>query len=1359
MNANLRAALAPSEALSANRADWAAQALELHPVAHTLLAADGTVRWLNLASALLLNQPPANVVGKSWVQIKPCYAGKLDLHNTTAGPTHTWRQPDGRVGHFKPQLQRLANGDYLLIETDVTEVIGEQQGSSRRDQLLRHLTDSSPDSILVVDAAGIILRHSAAFSDLLGHAADLVNQHHALEFVHPDDLHALRERLATGAHVYSPGRFEESICRILHADGSWRWVALTIVNSLTVPSVEAVLIYLRDATRQVQLERELRHRVRRSAALTENCDDMIVVLGNDGLLSFESGSISRFLGFRPRELNAARLLGLLHPTSRRSALRIIRDLMINGSSGEQTVESLIRSHDGQYRWIEAVCVNLMDDPDVAGILINARDITARKSAELERDTAVVCGGIALWESDDGYRSTRWIGAGMPDLFSTQNGRVSDDSFYGRMHPDDRKVVRQTYESARRGLVREVQVKFRTRDKQGRWRWILERGQYAGVNPVTGAKRVLGACIDITQQRTIEEQLLAAHDKLRIAIDASQMSFYDWNVSNDTVAGLDEWCVRHGLPTEGDTGADARWDSYIHPDDLPEVQRLFAAHLRGESEYADLEYRLRCGDGRLVWLMDRARVVERDSKQKPLRVIGLLVDIDKRKRVEQALLASEVRLSTAIWGGSFGLWEMDVNTMRTRWLSDWCEREDFDPCETDHVNSWDSHIHPEDLPAAAAAFTRMTNNEVDSFESEYRVQTRNGEWKWILERSRATARDGNGQPIKVAGICINIDNRKKAEEALRKSEARYRSVVELSPGFVAELSINDSGQLHQTWVSEGFTEVFGVPFSRLAGMRGSQQLYADSNEWHRVRKLQGQVATGVQVDFEVQVRRVDGSLRWLYVITRPMPDSSGRFTSAISVAHDITQRKHAENALHEAQRDMQLIAKNSPDWLFLLDANGKVQYANRGTSNCSVADMLGNTLQDLSLAQCETKSEIARIVASTLAGHEESFSETVSAGSVKGARYVMHRTRPIMQGSQPVGALVISSDVTQQQEQEQLLRLQARVLETIREGVVLLDTRNAVRLTNPAFDRMCGAQPGELLGSRIDSLFLTAVEKLQSPSEMLEFAVRRLDGSLFSAAAVVTPMEVNNQPHWLVVLNDVSERKLLEREIIEVSSLEQQRIGSDLHDGLGQELTGVALMLRALATRINREFPDVGAEVGEIVALVNHSIESTRAMARGLSPVSIERGGLLPALQTLVLRARSAYGITINLRRIIRRPLRLDADAATHLYRIVQEALTNAVRHGRATRIVITITSAAPHVEISIRDDGRGMTQQGPRGAGIGLKTMTYRAQMLGGELTIGPARGGGTVVRCRCPQKRQRGEVPASERKARLHVTRILVGS
>lgn len=1235
MNANLRPPLKITAGPAAG-ADWALTALELHPVAHTLLDAQGHIRWQNAAARRLVGASADDAIGRPLEQVSSCYAGEVARNPLAVGPSHTRLRPDGRVGHFAAQLTTIDADQYLLVELDVTDILRGSEGELKRQHRIRDIIEGSPDNILAVDAFAVILDHSPSILDLLGYAPDGLIGRKIFELVHPDDLPELRQRVEGGGHVHHPRRFMDVMARLRHVDGSWRWVAAAIVNSLTVPNFEAVMVYLRDATQQVELSNRLKQRERRFAALMQNSDDMILLVTADGHLAFESASVHRILGYPKSHFTGIGLVKRIHRSHRGRVLRLLRDVLTQQGNA-RSVECMIQSQDGRFHWIEALCVDLLADPDVEGILITARDISARKTAELERDTALKSGGIALWEYDFGKRITRWIGDGLPDLYNTRNGFCNGDDFNASLHPDDVDRVNERFALVASGKADEVQVEFRTRDAHGRWRWMIERGRRAGFNPETGAPRLAGVSIDITEQRLTEMQLATARQQLQYAMGSAGFACYEWDVVADTASGLNDWCLSHGLPAEGPSGHDARWTSYLHPDDAPETNRRFLAHLRGETAYADLEYRIRVTGGQYLWMMDRCQVVQRDSTGKPLRVLGLLINIEDRKRVEHALRDSEARLSTAIWGGSFGLWEMQVSTQKARWFSDWCEREDLNPCDDgEHVATWDANIHPDDLAPAAHAFSRMTNNECDFFESEYRVRTRSGGWKWIFERSRAIERDASGQPTVVAGICFNIDNRKRAEQALLKSEALYRNVANLTRGFVCEYEIGNE-KLLITWASQGFAEVFGAPFDPATFARGWYLKYFEPDSIVAVRRSVEELTQGHRVEIEVIIRRLDGQRIWLRIIAQPIADAAGRFSTAIGVAHDITE----------------------------------------------------------------------------------------------------------------------------QRQKEQLLRLQARVLETIREGVVLLDAKNTVKLSNPAFDRMCGANLSSLLGERIESFLLISPAALNNESGVLECDARRLDGSLFAAAAAITPMLVDGEPHRLLVINDVSDRKLLEREILEVSSHEQQRIGNDLHDGLGQELTGVALMLRALSARVDRDYPQIKQEIDDIVRLVNHSIDSTRALARGLSPVSIERGGLVPALETLVLRARSAFGISILLRRLPRRPLRLDADAATHLYRIVQEALTNAVRHGRATRVSITVVSENDYVEISVRDNGRGFTQVSGSPMGIGLKTMNYRTQMLRGTLSIKPVAGGGTAVRCRCPQRRRptTAVVASQTPKNRLQITRILPGS
>jgi signal transduction histidine kinase len=219
-----------------------------------------------------------------------------------------------------------------------------------------------------------------------------------------------------------------------------------------------------------------------------------------------------------------------------------------------------------------------------------------------------------------------------------------------------------------------------------------------------------------------------------------------------------------------------------------------------------------------------------------------------------------------------------------------------------------------------------------------------------------------------------------------------------------------------------------------------------------------------------------------------------------------------------------------------------------------------------------------------------------------------------------------------------------------------------------------------------------------------------------------------------VSRDVTSTRLLEEELSEISNREQRRIGSDLHDGLGQELTGLSLMLRGVETAVERDAPQFTQQVMRIREVLTQAIESTRALARGLAPVNLERGGLPAALEHLARQCQSVYGLRCHYQGALKAGVAIDEASATHLYRIAQEAVANAAKHAQAQEIRIGLSSTAQAVTLEVRDDGRGIPaalQADP--SGMGLKLMEYRARMIGGEVTIAAVDGSGTTITCSCP--------------------------
>jgi PAS domain S-box-containing protein len=218
-----------------------------------------------------------------------------------------------------------------------------------------------------------------------------------------------------------------------------------------------------------------------------------------------------------------------------------------------------------------------------------------------------------------------------------------------------------------------------------------------------------------------------------------------------------------------------------------------------------------------------------------------------------------------------------------------------------------------------------------------------------------------------------------------------------------------------------------------------------------------------------------------------------------------------------------------------------------------------------------------------------------------------------------------------------------------------------------------------------------------------------------------------------VAEDVTDHRQLEREILEISDREQARIGQDLHDGLCQQLVSLGFDSNFLEQRLtDHSLPEVST-AEKMGRMIDDAITEARSLARGLFPVQLEVQGLGVALQQLA--ANISARTPIECRLDCPQPVLVsDNTVATHLYRIAQEAVNNAVKHSRATSISLELKNNNNRIELKISDDGTGLTPSSPSTGGMGLHIMHYRARAINGTLTVEPGAEKGTVIFCSAPQ-------------------------
>lgn len=343
---------------------------------------------------------------------------------------------------------------------------------------------------------------------------------------------------------------------------------------------------------------------------------------------------------------------------------------------------------------------------------------------------------------------------------------------------------------------------------------------------------------------------------------------------------------------------------------------------------------------------------------------------------------------------------------------------------------------------------------------------------------------------------------------------------------------------------------------------------------------------------------------------------------------------------------------------------------------------------------------------------------------------------------------LQEEITERVQTETALReSEARtraILETTVDGIITIDERGHIESFNSAAEKIFGYTAAEVMGKNIRILMPSPYQEEHDTylRNYLETGHRKIigigrdalgkhkNGSVFPIDLSVSEVKIGARRTFTGIVRDISERRHLRQEILRISELERRRIGQDLHDGLGQMLTGIGLISQNLARTLDSQNLTGADEVAEVTELIKEADQQARTLARGLIPVDLEAQGLSSALQRLAHNAERLFGIRCSFEEA-GSVLVHDNTVATHLYRIAQEALSNAVKHGKARHVKISLAANKEQVRLRIHDDGRGFPKElNEEERGMGVSIMHYRARIIGGTLEIASEIGGGTTITC-----------------------------
>ncbi|MDF1825191.1 MAG: PAS domain S-box protein [Verrucomicrobiales bacterium] len=323
-----------------------------------------------------------------------------------------------------------------------------------------------------------------------------------------------------------------------------------------------------------------------------------------------------------------------------------------------------------------------------------------------------------------------------------------------------------------------------------------------------------------------------------------------------------------------------------------------------------------------------------------------------------------------------------------------------------------------------------------------------------------------------------------------------------------------------------------------------------------------------------------------------------------------------------------------------------------------------------------------------------------------------------------------------------------VVESAPNGIVVASRGGEITMVNQRAEEMFGYTREEFMAMSVDQLVPDRF-RAAHPSRRDSFhanprprsmgagrdlyAVRK-GGEEFPVEIALTPLVEGDETQVLASIVDITQRKRLEVEIVRISENEQRRIGQDLHDDLCSQLSGIGCLTKVIEQNLARKNPEEAELVKKVTEMVGQAGVRAREIAKGLVPTVLETKGLLRAISDLASRQRDLYGINceVNLDVSSRLDEQLPSHVAVQLYRITQEAVANAIKHSDCDTIVVTLALLEGSLELTIRDDGKGM-QPNDESEGMGFFTMKRRAEIVGAALTVSAAISDGTEIRCSLP--------------------------
>ena len=777
-----------------------------------------------------------------------------------------------------------------------------------------------------------------------------------------------------------------------------------------------------------------------------------------------------------------------------------------------------------------------------------------------------------------------------------------------------------------------------------------------------------------------------------------------------------------------------------------------------------------------------------------------------KRLPKAPLAGKDanRWRIALESAGDGMWDWHLPSNSVIYSDRWKTMLGYEPNEIgDGFQEWQTRVHPDDLPGVLEQVHSYLMRQSPAYSVEFRMRCKDGGWKWILARGMVTNRDAEGRALHVIGTHTDITAWRAAQQ---RESGILRMIIEEKPlkevlnvivrgmedslpGLMGCLMLLEeqtgslrvmAGERLPAYLRKGLDGMRPGPNEPCSGrvmhsgIRAVTRSISDDPCWKNLQKI----AVRAKLDscWAEPVRSGSGILLGALACYSkhahvPTVAELSTVESAAQLVAVALHHHRALTSLRESEERYAYAIKGTTDGLWDWDVmNDRVYLSPRWKEMLGYkADEIPDNRHDAFLSRLHPE-DVQHVHNARLdhfkhdVPYQVEFRLKIKSGAY---RWFAARGKALRDGKgKPVRMTGTLSDIDDRKRAETALleteRFSKTVLQQTSALILVMDDKGRFTHVNKAVIDLLGYSEREIIGQDpwVAGL-LDAHEVSQSKKRFedllsgklnppVELRIHAKSGQVFNVEIRSMPLlrEDGSLQSVLITGTDITVRRQLEQEVIRVAEEEQATIGHNLHDGIGQTLTGIHSLTLQLENELAGEHKKSAARIGELLHL---AVAEVRRMSHGLSPVSVRHRGLFGGLKLLAETISTDFRVKTTCD--VDPQVQLgDPEREAHLYRIAQEAVNNALRHGKPRHIVISLKQlTSTHAAIEIRDDGRGMKLNQQKGNGIGLRVMRYRSDLIGGELSIRSApRCGVRVICCfPCAMLRKADEEPLRRRSKR----------